>query len=252
MLHPVRRKGRVRRSKRWIVRNPSEHFRDIPAPNWVVTGQLRETAVNADILNRHLTLRATNMEVIVNGRREDWALAQASLGVRARVDCSLEHRVWGSVPTVLEIGMAGVSYVVTSSQGEGAIVVFEVLGVGKLLKEDGHESNGVGGGAGASFMRTDRVRNVVLEVGARGVSAIPARWEQDLDANAVGAIALRERERLRDGRLIKAEAVVVERLVRGIRAHRASGGRAGDHAETRGELLDFGFGAAMQVVDGPV
>jgi hypothetical protein len=83
-------------------------------------------------------------------------------------------------------------------------------------------------------------------------TAIPARREQDLDANAVGAVALWERVRLWDGRLVEAEAMVVEGLVRGIRAHRASGGRAGDHAETLGELLNVGFGATMQVVDGPV
>ena len=46
--------------------------------------------------------------------------------------------------------------------------------------------------------------------------------------------------------------MVVEGLVRGVRGHRASGGRAGDHAETLGELLDVGFGATVQVVDGPV
>ena len=110
----------------------------------------------------------------------------------------------------------------------------------------------MGGRAGAPFMRTDRVRDVVLEVGARGVLTIPARWEHDLDANAVGAIAHWERVRLSDGRLVIAEAMVVESLLRGIRAHRASGSRAGDHAETLGELLNIGFGATMQVVDGPV
>ncbi len=192
------------------------------------------------------------MEVIINGRLEDWALAQASLGVRTRFDCSLENRVRGSIPAILEISMAGVPYVVTSRQGEGAVVVFEVLGMGHLLNEDGHESNGMGRRAGTSFMGTDRVRDMVLEVGTCDVSAIPARREQDLDANAVGAFALWERERLRDGRLVVAEAVVVESLVRGIRAHRASGGRSGDHAEPLGELLNVGFGATMQVVDGPV
>ena len=174
MLHPVGRKGRVRRPKRRFVRNPREHLRDIPAPNWVVAGQLRETAVNADVLNRHLALRPANMEVVIDGRREDWALAQASLGVRASVDCSLEDRVRGSIPTVLEISMAGVPDVVACSQGEGAVVVFEVLRMGKLLKEDGHEANGVGGRAGASFLRTDRVRDMVLEVGARGIPTVPA------------------------------------------------------------------------------
>ena len=101
-------------------------------------------------------------------------------------------------------------------------------------------------------MRTDRVRDVVLEVGARDVLTIPACWEHDLDANAVGARALWERERLGDGRLIIAEAMVVEGLVRWIITHRASGSRAGDHAETLGELSNIGFGATMQVVDGPV
>ena len=124
--------------------------------------------------------------------------------------------------------------------------------MGNLLEEDRHKPHGVGGRAGASFMRTDRVRDVVLEVGARDVLTIPACWEHDLDANAVGARALWERERLGDGRLVKTEAMVVESLVRCIIALRASGSRTGDHAETLGELLDIGFGAAMQVVDGPV
>ena len=192
------------------------------------------------------------MVVIIYGRLEDSALAQASLGVRARFDCLLENRVRGSIPTILEISMAGIADVITSGQREGAVVVFEVVGMGHLFNEDGHESNGMGGRAGTSFMGTDRVRNVVLEVGARDISAIPARGKQDLDANAVGVSALWERKRLRDGRLVVAEAMVVEGLVRWIRGHRASGGGTGDHAETLGELLNDLFGAAMQVVDGPV
>jgi len=75
MLHPVRRKSRVRRPPRRIVGNASGHFLDITAPNWVVAGQLIETTVNANVLHGHLTVRATNMVVIINGRREDWALA---------------------------------------------------------------------------------------------------------------------------------------------------------------------------------
>jgi len=148
--------------------------------------------------------------------------------------------------------MAGISYVVASRQDEGAIVVFEVLGMGKLLEEDGHKPNGMGGRAGAPFMCTDRVRDMVFEVGARNVLTIPARWEHDLDANAVRTVTLGKRVRLWDGRLVVAEAMVVEGLVCGISAHRASGGRARNHAETRGELLNVGFGTTMKVVDGPV
>lgn len=192
------------------------------------------------------------MEVIIDGRLEEWALAQTSLGVLAGIDCLLENRVRGGIPTVLEVRVAGVPYVVTGRQDEGAVVIFKVPSMGNLLDEDGHEPNGMGGRAGASFMRTGRVRDVVLEVGARGVPTIPARREQDLDTNAVGTSTLRERERLWDGRLVEAEAMVVEGLVPGIRAHRASAGLAGDHTETLGELLDVGFGASMQVVDSPV
>jgi len=252
MLHPVRRESSVRRSPWWIVRNASEHLRDITAPDWVVAGQLRETAIDADVLHRHLTVRAANMEVVIDGRLEDWTLAQTSLGVLARVDCTLENGILGSVPTVLEVSVAGVPYVVTSRQDEAAIVIFEALGMGDLLDEDGHEPNGVGGRAGTSFLRTDRVRDVVLEVGARGVPTIPARREQDLDANAVGTVTFWEGERLWDGSLIEAEAMVVEGLFPGISAHRASVGLAGDHAEPLGELLNVGFCATMQVVDGPV
>jgi len=75
IAHPVRRKSRESRSPWRVVRNPSEHLRDITAPNWVVAGQLIETTVNANVLNRHLTARATNMVVVIHGRREDWALA---------------------------------------------------------------------------------------------------------------------------------------------------------------------------------
>ena len=114
------------------------------------------------------------MEVIIDGRLENWALAQTSLGVLAGIDCPLENRVRGSIPTVLEVSVAGVPYVVTSRQDEGAVVIFKVLGMGNLLDEDGHKPNGMGGRASASFMRTDRVRDVVLEVGARGVPTVPA------------------------------------------------------------------------------
>jgi len=252
MLHPVRGKSGVRRSPGRVVGNPSEHFLDITAPNWVVAWQLPEIAVNADVLNRHLAVGPTDMVVITDGRLEEWALAYTSLGVCATFDRSLEKRVLGSVPTVLEVSMAGVPYIVTSSQDEGAVVVFKVLGMGKLLDEDRHKPDRMGGRAGASFMRTDRVRYMVLEVGARCVLTIPARREDDLNTNAVGTIARWERVRLWDGRLVVAEAMVVEGLVRGIRCHLASGGRARDHAEILGELLDVGFGATMQVVHGPI
>ena len=46
-----------------------------------------------------------------------------------------------------------------------------------LLEPERHESNGMGRRAGASFARTDRVRDVVLEVFARDVDTIPACWE---------------------------------------------------------------------------
>jgi hypothetical protein len=192
------------------------------------------------------------VKVVIDGRLQDRALAHTSLGVPAGIDCSLENRVRGSIPTILEVSVAGVPYVVTSRQDESAVIVWEVLSMGELLDEDGHKSNGMGGGAGTSFVRTDRVRDMVLEVGACGVPTIPARWEQDLDANAIGTFTLWEGERLWDGRFVVAEATVVEGLVRGVGAHRVSGGLAGDHAEALGELPNVGFGATMQVVDGPV
>ena len=71
MVHPVRRKGGVGRSKRRLIGNTSEYFRDITAPNRVVAGQLRETAVNADILNRYVTLRAAKMVVRIHSRVEN-------------------------------------------------------------------------------------------------------------------------------------------------------------------------------------
>jgi hypothetical protein len=46
--------------------------------------------------------------------------------------------------------------------------------------------------------------------------------------------------------------MVVEGLVRRIRSHRTPGRRTCDYVETRGELLNGGFGATMQVVDSPV
>jgi hypothetical protein len=148
--------------------------------------------------------------------------------------------------------MAGKPYVVAGGQDKGTVIVFEPAGIGDLLDEDGHKPNGMGGGAGATFRRTDRVGDMVLEVGARSVLAVPARWELDLDANPVGTGAFGEFIALRDGRLIVAEAMEVESLLRGIGAHHASTGRASDHTETLGELLNIGFGATMQVVDGPV
>ena len=169
-------------------------------------------------------------------------------GVRASVDCSLEKRVFGGVPTVLEVSMGGVPYVVTSRYDEGPFIIFELLGTENLLELERHKPNGMGARAGASFRRTDRVRDVVLEVSTRDVPAIPARREQDTHHNTVLALALWELVRQWVG-LLLIQASEEGGLVLGSRAHRTSGGRAGDHAEARGELLNVGFGAAMKVVD---
>jgi len=148
--------------------------------------------------------------------------------------------------------VAGVPYVVAGGQDEGAVVVFEVLGMGNLFDEDSHEPDGMGGRAGASFLRTNRVRDMVLEVGTRSILTIPAGRKQDLDANTVGTVSVRECVRFWDGRFVEAEAMVIEGLVRRIRAHRTPGRRACDHAKAWGELLNSCFGATMQVVDSPV
>ena len=114
VFHPIRRKSRVRRPKWRIVRNPGGHFRDGPAPNWVVAGQLFERAVKADVLNRDVILRLTKTVIKVQERIEDCAIFDMIIDVRAIVDCSLENRVLGSIPTVREVGIAGVPFGVTS------------------------------------------------------------------------------------------------------------------------------------------
>ena len=253
MLGPIRGQGRVCRSHGRRVRYAREHFRDIPAPDRVVAGELAEPAVDADVLDGELAVGPADVEVVADGRGEERARAEVGAGVGAGVDRALEDRVGGRVPAVLEVGMARVADVVAGGEDKGAVVVLKVLGVRELLEEDGHEADGVGRRAGAALLGADRVRDVVLEVGARGILAVPAGREEDLDADTVGAVAIRERERLRDGCLVEAQAVVVERLVRRIRAaHRAPRRRASDHAETGRELHDFGLGTAVQVVHGPV
>ena len=92
MLYPVRRKGSEGRSIRRIVGNSSEHFRDITAPKWVVTRKLLETTVNADVLDRHLIVRATGTGIpIIYGRLEEWAILYTIFGVRAIFDCLLKN-----------------------------------------------------------------------------------------------------------------------------------------------------------------
>jgi len=174
MFHPAVRKGRERRSPWRGVGNPSKDFRDAAAPNGVVARELIETTIDANVLDGHHAVGATDAEYIISGRLEDWALAHTGLRVGAGVDGLLEDRVWGGIPTVLEVGMAGVSYGVACRQDEGAVVVLEIAGVGHLLEEECHKPDGVTGRAGASFLRADGVRDMVLEVGARNVLAIPA------------------------------------------------------------------------------
>ena len=147
--------------------------------------------------------------------------------------------------------MAGISYIVASRQGEAAVVVLELAGVSDLLHEEGHEPGRIVGRACTSFLSANRIRDMVLEVGARSVLVVPAGREHDLDADPVGTGTLGEFVRLWNGRLVVAEAMIVECLLRGICAHRAPGSRAGDHAETLGELVNIGFSATVQVIDGP-
>src|SRR5258706_946665 len=121
-----------------------------------------------------------------------------------------------------------------------------------LLKLERHKPNGMGGRAGASFRRTDRVRDVVHEVCARGILTIPARREYNLHENAFVAKSFWERVRHWVGRLCVVHALVDDGLVRWSRARCTFLGRAGDHAEARGELPNVGFGATMIVVDAPL
>ncbi len=120
-----------------------------------------------------------------------------------------------------------------------------------LLELERHKPNRMGGRAGAPFLRTHGVRDVVLEICARDVPTIPARWEYDMHENAFVAVALWERVCHWVGWLVVVHAIVADGLVRGSRARRPSVGRAGDHAQTLGELSNVGFGATMKVVDAP-
>jgi len=159
----------------------------------------------------------------------------------------LEDRVGVGTPTVLEVSMAGVSYGVASGQGECAFIIREVFGVGKLLEEDSHKPFGVAGRAGAGFMIADRVRDMVLEVGARNVHAIPALREHDLDANPV-TLTLGEFERLRIVSVV-VEAMVVECFVV-CRVRHGLGSGTSDHSEAL-RKLHTRLIATMQVVDSP-
>ena len=59
-----------------------------------------------------------------------------------------------------------------------------------LLKLERHKPNGMGGRTGTAFVRINGVRDVVLEVCARGVPTIPARREYDMHESACVAVAL--------------------------------------------------------------
>ena len=121
-----------------------------------------------------------------------------------------------------------------------------------LFELERYKPNRVGAWTGASFRRTDRIRDVVPEVCARGVFTIPARWEYDMHENALIALSLWERVCHWVGRLRGIHAKVLNGLVRGSRARCGSIGRAGDHAEARGELLNVGFGTTMIVPGAPL
>ena len=89
--------------------------------------------------------------------------------------------------------MAGVTFIVTSSQDKGAVVILEEFAVDILLQLDRHKPNRMGGRAGASLEPTDRtdgVHDMVLEVVARDVATIPARREEDNLVKTLGAILL--------------------------------------------------------------
>ena len=94
---------------------------------------------------------------------------------------------------------------------------------------------------------------MVHEVWARDVITIPARREYDIHENALVALARWERVGQWVGRRHAGQAKVVDGLVRGSRAQRTSGVRAGDHAETRRKLPNVGlFGAKLIVPHAPL
>ena len=117
-----------------------------------------------------------------------------------------------------------------------------------LLQPERHKPNGMGGRAGVSLDRTDGVRDVVLEVWATDVLAIPARRHYNMHEKASGAICRWERVRRIIDPLV-VETHELDGLVFVRVGHRASVGVAGDHAEAFGKSLNVGFGATMQVVD---
>ena len=71
-----------------------------------------------------------------------------------------------------------------------------------LLHPHGDKPNGMGGRAGASVVRIDRVRDMVFEVSARNVLTIPARLEYDMHEEAIGAMAFWDRVRLYVGPVV--------------------------------------------------
>lgn len=171
---------------------------------------------------------------------DDRAVRQETAVVGALLDSALKSR---NVPTVDEVTVEPVASRVTHSKDErlaAAIpLVAEVTGVVVNLKEDGDQVDRVAAGAAAAVVATaNGVRHVRLVVSGIKVDTIPARREEDLGTETIGAVL---------GRKTIASAgaasVVEADETNGLRCEVVSvvalEGVTSDHAEALGEGLEL-------------
>jgi hypothetical protein len=119
---------------------------------------------------------------------EDVAVLNDTAQVGALGDSLLEG--W-YIPAVDEVSVVSVTSLIAVGEDKGVLaidkLVGELRGIPDNLVEEGDEALGVRVGANA-VVDAIRVGHVRLVVGRIEVLAIPARWEEDLGTETVGAV----------------------------------------------------------------
>jgi hypothetical protein len=136
----------------------------------------------------------TSLALLGGEQIEDRAVGQKTAVVGALVDGLLES---GNIPTVDKVTVESVASRVTLSEDEGLSATVphaaKVTDVVVDLVEDGNQVDRVSVGALAAVVATtDGVRHVRLVVSRIEVDTIPARGEEDLSAETIGAVLSRE------------------------------------------------------------
>ena len=209
-LRPARGDRDLSRYEAWRrrVRVGACWLRDASVPEGVAAGENRERGLEARRLVDNFRLENAGIRRgLIDRRGKRRAVHEVPVRVWTVIDGVLKEVY---VPSVREVAVMSISGRVPVREDPSAVApIVELVDGDEHFVEQGDEMNWVTIGAIARVESLNRVRHVRLVVGGVEVDSVPARREEDLRAQAVRTVVIKEAGALGPIRVIGVSAAEV-------------------------------------------